>query len=330
MHKYHIEMHKRQDSLIFLVLVYFLEDFVMNSTELRNFIKVADLGSFEKASRILFLNPSSVIRQINSLEKETGLVLFTRTPQGVRLTPAGRCFYYDVSSLLSKMDEAVLKARTASEDQSNVISIGLTLADAFLGSSVCQKLLPFLKHHTFRIVQYRNDESELEQIRYELGSRIDIFPCCHGFASLQKLYPFFALYPTSYAVALPYTHKYGRKKYLEPGDLEGQTLYIPETTQDSSMNPFLDSLRTSGINVQLLQIGTQNLSSYNMAALSGSMLLCTEDWHIAHPSLCIKPFKTDLKVPFGFYYSQEPSDATAKLLLLLRSKGFSGEIEDLV
>ena len=302
----------------------------MNFTELRNFIKVADLGSFEKASRDLFLNPSSVIRQINSLEKETGLVLFNRTPQGVKLTSSGKCFYYDVTALLSKMDEAVLKARTASDDQSNVVSIGVSLSEPFRDSRLAQKVLPLLRYHAFRMVQYRSDEMDRGQIISDLGKQIDLFPACCGFGSLQKRFPFFALYRSACMIALTHSHTLSRKKALTFADLAGQTIYVPDPAIDTSLQAAAGRFSGEVQDVRLIETDTFSISACNMAAISGSLILCTEDWHIAHPSLCLKPLAEDISVPFGFFYDREPSDAVAKLLLLLRSRGYSGNIEDLV
>ncbi|MFB7515266.1 LysR family transcriptional regulator [Streptomyces sp. NPDC056144] len=54
------------------------------------FLAVARAGSFTSAARELGYTQSAVSRQVQSLEEETGAVLFERLPRGVRLTEAGR------------------------------------------------------------------------------------------------------------------------------------------------------------------------------------------------------------------------------------------------
>ncbi|WP_242427001.1 MULTISPECIES: LysR family transcriptional regulator [unclassified Streptomyces] len=54
------------------------------------FLAVAREGSFTSAARALGYTQSAVSRQVQSLEDETGAVLFERLPRGVRLTEAGR------------------------------------------------------------------------------------------------------------------------------------------------------------------------------------------------------------------------------------------------
>ena len=59
---------------------------------LETFIKVADCGSFTKAADDLFITPTAVMKQINSLEKELSVTLFERTNHGLRITKAGESF----------------------------------------------------------------------------------------------------------------------------------------------------------------------------------------------------------------------------------------------
>ena len=61
----------------------------MFNHNLTAFVSAIDSGSFTKAADKLFVTPTAVMKQINSLESHLGLKLIERTSQGVRLTPAG-------------------------------------------------------------------------------------------------------------------------------------------------------------------------------------------------------------------------------------------------
>ena len=67
----------------------------MYNHQLETFIKVADSGSFNKASEELFVSPNAVMKQINLLENSLGFALFVRTHRGVQLTAAGESLYRD-------------------------------------------------------------------------------------------------------------------------------------------------------------------------------------------------------------------------------------------
>ena len=72
----------------------------MYNHQLDTFIKVADSGSFNKASEELYVSPNAVMKQINLLENSLGFDLFVRTHRGVRLTPAGESLYRDAKYLI--------------------------------------------------------------------------------------------------------------------------------------------------------------------------------------------------------------------------------------
>jgi DNA-binding transcriptional LysR family regulator len=57
---------------------------------LETFCAVADAGSLTRAAERLHLTQPAISRQMRTLERDLGVVLLARTPQGVVLTPAGR------------------------------------------------------------------------------------------------------------------------------------------------------------------------------------------------------------------------------------------------
>ena len=59
---------------------------------LRYFYEVARTGSIREASDVLHIAPSAISRQIGKLEAEIGEILFDRSHEGMRLTPAGEAY----------------------------------------------------------------------------------------------------------------------------------------------------------------------------------------------------------------------------------------------
>ncbi|MDR1389552.1 MAG: LysR family transcriptional regulator, partial [Treponema sp.] len=49
----------------------------MNSYQVKTFACVVEQGSFNKASEILFTSKQALIKQIQALEEELGIVLFS-------------------------------------------------------------------------------------------------------------------------------------------------------------------------------------------------------------------------------------------------------------
>ena len=53
---------------------------------LDTFIAAADCGSFTKAAELLYISPTAVMKQMNTLEEHLDMKLLERTPSGVHLT----------------------------------------------------------------------------------------------------------------------------------------------------------------------------------------------------------------------------------------------------
>ena len=66
---------------------------MMYNPQLDTFICVVESGSFSKAAEKLYISPTAVIKQINSLEASLDLKLFSRTHRGLVVTDAGQSIY---------------------------------------------------------------------------------------------------------------------------------------------------------------------------------------------------------------------------------------------
>ena len=82
----------------------------INLTDIRSFVLIARLGNFTKAADTLDVSRSHVSRQISSLEKHMGVTLLIRTTRTLRLTEAGKHFYYQCEQALHTIDQALLSA----------------------------------------------------------------------------------------------------------------------------------------------------------------------------------------------------------------------------
>lgn len=74
---------------------------MMYNPQLDTFICVVEAGSFSKAADKLYISPPAVIKQINSLENNLGVQLFTRTHRGLVVTAAGESLYQDAKYMVN-------------------------------------------------------------------------------------------------------------------------------------------------------------------------------------------------------------------------------------
>ncbi|MGF1510655.1 MAG: LysR family transcriptional regulator [Myxococcota bacterium] len=76
------------------------------------FVRAVELGSFSELARAWGVKPSSVSRQVGSLEDELGVRLLQRTTRKLHLTEAGTLLYERAKAALEDLEEAF---RSASE-----------------------------------------------------------------------------------------------------------------------------------------------------------------------------------------------------------------------
>jgi LysR family nitrogen assimilation transcriptional regulator len=79
----------------------------MDTRQLTNFLKIAELGSISRAADALGLAQPSLSQQIMRLEDELGAKLFRRTSRGVVTTEPGRLFVEHAQHILQTFDRAV-------------------------------------------------------------------------------------------------------------------------------------------------------------------------------------------------------------------------------
>jgi DNA-binding transcriptional LysR family regulator len=72
--------------------------------ELKYFIGVAETKNIDKAAASLHLSTRTLVRLIQTLEKDTGTSLFFHTPTGVELTPAGNVLLMHAYEIISSME----------------------------------------------------------------------------------------------------------------------------------------------------------------------------------------------------------------------------------
>ena len=78
---------------------------MLSMQTLRNIVLVSAVGSINKAAEVLFVSQPSLSRAIQEVENQLGIIIFTRTRQGVIPTHEGQIFIEKVKKLLKEFDE---------------------------------------------------------------------------------------------------------------------------------------------------------------------------------------------------------------------------------
>ncbi len=129
---------------------------------IRLFLKVAELGSFSKAAKVLNMAPSSITRSIDSLEHELKTELFKRSTRQLTLTDKGHIFLAGASKLVAESESLFL---SVTEDNSTPEgTLRISVFESFGRLHICPIIPEFLKKYPkIRI------EIELENRLVDLG-----------------------------------------------------------------------------------------------------------------------------------------------------------------
>ena len=91
---------------------------------LDTFICVAKAGSFNKAAEELFISAPAVIKQVNLLENQLGVRLFSRSHRGLELTNGGQSLYKDAQYMMRYSSDAVERAKQAQQKKGHILRLG--------------------------------------------------------------------------------------------------------------------------------------------------------------------------------------------------------------
>jgi len=291
----------------------------MFNHQLTAFAAVADSGSFTKAADTLYISPTAVMKQVNSLEKHLDLKLLERTPQGVRLTPAGDVIYRDARFLFDYSRHSIENARQAMQAKEASFSVGTSMlnpAKPFM--DLWYKVGREFSNYKLHLVPFEdNHEGILSEVS-QLGKKFDfLIGVCDSKLWLDKC-NFLSLGTYKKMCAVSRTHRLAHKERLEIEDLYGETLMmVPEG--DSGANDFIrNDLKKNHPRIQIEDTPQfYDISVFNRCAETGNILLTIECWQDVHPALVSIPVNWDYDIPYGLLYASEPSENVLKFVASL-------------
>lgn len=283
---------------------------------LETFISVAECGSFSKAAERLFMSPTAVMKQINSLEKHLDLRLFERKPSGIRITDAGEVILRDARFIVNFSKKSVAEAKLAEKSADNIFCVGSSLlnpAKPFF--ELWYKLNSSFPDFKLNIVPFDdNCDGILSEIS-ALGEKFDfLVGVCDSKTWLDRC-NMLELGRYRKMIAVPREHRLAGRGSVDIEDLYGETLMMVKRG-DSGLNDFLRN-ELERYHPKIKIENTQqyyDLSVFNRCVETGNVLLTIECWRDVHPGIVTIPVNWDYSIPYGLLYSLDPSENVRKFL----------------
>ncbi len=278
---------------------------------LDTFIVVADCGSLTKAAKRLYISPTAVMKQLNTLESRLDLKLIERTHSGIQLTRAGNMIYRDAKFMIDYSQKSISEAKKAVLDYDTTFCVGTSLlnpAKPFMDLWYrVNKDFPDYKLH---LVPFEdNHEGILSEIE-KLGEKFDfLIGVCNSKKWLSRS-NFLPLGRYKKMIAVSREHRLAKKSHIDIEDLYGETLMMVQRG-DSELNDFLrNDLEKNHPKIQLEDTPYfYDLSIFNRCAETDNVLLTIECWQDVHPGVVSIPVNWDYNIPYGLLYSLDaPKD----------------------
>lgn len=294
----------------------------MYNSQLTVFVAVADCGSFTRAAESLFLSPTAVMKQINSLESHFDLKLMERTPHGVRLTPAGEVIYKDAKYLFDFSRRSLENARQAMNAMDTTFCVGTSLlnpAKPFM--DLWYSVSRDFPNYKLHLVPFEdNHEGILAEIG-KLGEKFDfLVGVCDSRLWLDRC-QLLQLGTYRKMIAVPRDHRLADKEQLELSDLCGETLMMV-AEGDSGLNDFIrNDLRQNHPDIRIEDTPHfYDVSVFNRCAETGHVLLTIECWKDVHPGLKNIPVNWEYRIPYGLMYALNPPEDVERFVELVREQ----------
>ncbi|MDO4291341.1 MAG: LysR family transcriptional regulator [Eggerthellaceae bacterium] len=293
----------------------------MHNHQLDAFLKVADMGSFNKAAGAMYVSSPAIIQQINLLESRCGFKLFVHSNRGVKLTPAGKSLYEDAKTLIRLSEDALNRARLLAESSETTVRVGTSLLyKCRLLTEIWAQISeqsPELKIEILPMAEYQNKGETFSM----LGVKYDLWEGIYGSAGWKGLCQFLELSRTPICCAVSPSHRLAGAKKLTMQDLNGEYIVMPIEGVATEMDAFRKEVKEQYPTIQIVDSSYYGVDTFTMCEVNQYVLITQPVYSDIHTNLVTIPLETDFTLPYGLIYANEPTAATKKFIAAAKKIG---------
>ena len=274
---------------------------------LDTFLYTAQLGSFSKTAEKLFITPSAVIQQINSLEADLGVKLFNRSKRGVTLTPAGEYLRTEGKAFIQMNGNIRQRLAAIAAQMKGQILIG---CNPYHMPQMLYELWPsfYLSEPDCILTSYTFSE---------MG--IDVRPQTDLIEGLlfneprwQNAFTFHKIKDVPVRLMASKDSPLAKHRIVTWEDIQNATIVNIKKGVSEITDRINDELDAHGIRHYLADI--YSTSNIVQALARGYAVFIPECWGNLHPGNVLVEFTWKHTFPYGFFLSNQASDAAKRFL----------------
>ena len=268
----------------------------MELRQLKYFAKVAELKSFSKASKELFISQSALSQQIRQLEAELGTMLLVRDSHRVELSDTGLAFLPSALRTLAEAEVGLDGIKNIKGLTTGVLTVGSTFTFSLLLERV---VLEFTKRHPGVKIRVlcRKMEELMQLLEHD---DIDIALSYRPVTDYENIASTF-LFDNRLAVVVSETHPLAHAKEVGLEDLQHYRLALPmRGMQARDTLELLIEGRPLDLNIQLEMDEITVL--LNLVATTRMVTLVSQATARLHRGLVALPLKDNPALMEGCYH----------------------------
>ena len=301
----------------------------MAKSILEMFILTANCGSFEKASKQLFISSTALIKQINRLEADTGLKLFERTNKGIILTTSGKFFYEAAEKIMHTYYDAIRLAKDIEARHAETLRLGISMINPYINAAdkINYSTNYFAQSYISIVPIECNYKAFADQFT-NLGKEVDVIPYFLGNQDLDLICNSYCIAKFPFRIAVPITHPLAQKETLTFADLCNQNIVTMNGNLNIYYKQVLQAISEHATNVKFHDTNFYDYNTFDYVIHNNYLLLVGDYLKDIHPSLILHPVDWDFTLPYGIYYSLTPSDHVKCLIRSFLEIDKNGKVSD--
>ena len=274
---------------------------------LDTFIRAAQLGSFSKTAKEMFITSSAVIQQINSLEADLNVKLFNRTKKGVTLTPAGEYLLVEGRAVVQRNNDIRRRLSEIGAEMRGQMLVG---CNPYHVPQMLYEVWPsfYLKNPECSLASYTFNEMGTD-VRHET----DLIEGLYFIEpAWQNSFTFHKIKDIPFRLMVPQDHPLAKHRILTWTDITDATLVNVKDGVSESNNAITAELKERGIHHYLTDIySTSNIIQCMARGYAVVMPAC---WGNLHPGNKMVHFTWKYTIPYGFFLSEHASSSAKQFL----------------
>ena len=293
----------------------------MYNEQLKIFIQSADCGSFSKAAEKLYLSATAVMKQINKLEEEIGVSLFTRTSHGVKLTEAGSSIYKDAKFMIKYSDDSIKRAREIAGKNQYIIKLGNSMLNPCkILIDLWNRISSRYPEFKMKIVPFNDEPAEVDKIYHTVGKDFDFIVGPYDMGNWKNSFNALEFGRNNLCSAVSRNHPLAAKSRLLPSELADESIMMVKPGTSCLIDQLREYIIKKYPSLRIIDGPSYyNIDVFNLCEQEKILLLTIDAWKDIHPSLVTIPVEWDFSLPYGIIYSLSPSKEVEKFIEIIKN-----------